>query len=648
MTPEQTVQAQALLSDHEMKMLRRLAADRLSAEQIDTVLGLRQRNQTPLLDILGALNLINLNDYAGDLAEVAGTAYASDLIASDAFVHDPDLMRRFNPAVMARHLFCPLQLAGDLLTVLVTDVDNAGYETAIADVLPQVEVVPFVGTERDVKHLLDRVFGPSFLHQAVHHLAETRPDQSAARVVVRRQGLGLALLALISVAGLLIDPWATLAVYVVIISVFYLVSIAFKFGLTLLGAQNRLRRDRRFSAETLAAIPDADLPIYSILVPVYHEPAVVPNLLRALASIDYPHEKLDVLILLEADDEETIAAGKASNPPAFFRFFIVPESLPKTKPKACNYGLNFCRGEFVTIYDAEDIPEPDQLRKAVAAFKRGGDRLACVQSALNYYNANENYLTRMFTLEYTYWFDYMLPGLDRLGLPIPLGGTSNHFRTDMLRELGAWDPYNVTEDADLGIRIAANRYTVGVMSATTFEEANKHVGNWIRQRSRWIKGYMQTWLVHNRHPLRLIRAVGLKGWLGFQLLVGGTVWVFLANPIMWAFFIVWLLADPAWLDRLFFDWVQIIALISLVLGNGIAIGLNILAVLGRRGNRHLVAFALSNPLYWTLHSIAAYKALWQLIRRPFYWEKTTHGLTTFQAHRLTAEGQPAGEQSAGR
>ncbi|NJL57694.1 glycosyltransferase, partial [bacterium] len=211
--------------------------------------------------------------------------------------------------------------------------------------------------------------------------------------------------------------------------------------------------------------------------------------------------------------------------------------------------------------------------------------------------------------------------LDQLGLPIPLGGTSNHFRMVALRKLGAWDPFNVTEDADLGIRAAANGYTVGVINSTTYEEANKAVGNWIRQRSRWIKGYMQTWLVHNRHPLRLLRQIGLKDWLGFQLLIGGTAWVFLINPLMWGLFALWVVFQPGWMRLLFHDWVWLLALLSLIVGNGTAIALNILAVWGRRGNRKLFWYALSNPLYWFLHSIAAYKGLWQLIRKPFYWEK---------------------------
>ena len=195
-------------------------------------------------------------------------------------------------------------------------------------------------------------------------------------------------------------------------------------------------------------------------------------MLHNLSQLDYPKSKLDILILLEEDDAETIAAAKAAQPPGNVRFVIVPDQIPKTKPKALNVGLYFARGDYLVIYDAEDQPDPDQLKKAVIAFRDGPKNLACVQSALNYYNAHENALTRMFTLEYSYWFDYLLPGLHRLGLPIPLGGTSNHFRTEVLRSLGAWDPFNVTEDADLGVRASVRGYSVGIINSTTYEEAS--------------------------------------------------------------------------------------------------------------------------------------------------------------------------------
>ena len=192
-------------------------------------------------------------------------------------------------------------------------------------------------------------------------------------------------------------------------NLFYVASILYKLAIGVAAGGEA----KPMVAAAPESLDPADLPVYSILVPVYKEPEVVPTLLQALARLDYPPEKLDVLILLEEGDKETIAEAKAAHPPSFFRFIYVPASKPQTKPKACNYGLNFCRGEYVTIYDAEDIPEPDQLKAAVSAFRNGPKHLVCVQAALNYFNHRENYLTRMFTLEYSYWFDYMVtPGSD--------------------------------------------------------------------------------------------------------------------------------------------------------------------------------------------------------------------------------------------
>jgi cellulose synthase/poly-beta-1,6-N-acetylglucosamine synthase-like glycosyltransferase len=328
----------------------------------------------------------------------------------------------------------------------------------------------------------------------------------------------------------------------------------------------------------------------------------------------------------------TSEAARAARPPSTITFLIVPPGHPQTKPKACNVGLFFARGEFLVIYDAEDKPEPDQLKKAVIAFRRGGDRLVCVQAALNYWNASDNWLTRMFTVEYSFWFDYMLPGLDRLRLPIPLGGTSNHFRTRGLRMLGGWDPFNVTEDADLGIRAAVLGRTVGVINSTTYEEANRAPGNWVRQRSRWIKGYMQTLLVHLRRPGALLTTAGPRQTAAFALLVGGTPATFLFTPPLYVLFAVSLVLPPSTLAGLFPGWVLWVSLVNLLVGNGLMIYVSMMGAFKRR-RYELVLWALLNPVYWLLHSAAAYKALWQLVTKPHYWEKTVHGLS-HAAHQL--------------
>lgn len=628
---------ETLTEDEKQALFHLLETEKITEDRAQEALDIHRQHRTPLRDILGSMGYVSQKDYAANLAEVTQTGYISELIGSEFFDYEPEFVRKFDPAVLIRFLFCPLKQIGDTVIVLAADSDELRIMQLVQEVIPGAEVVTMMGTEINVTRLVSSVFQETLLHNAVNALREKHPEYSAARVITRGQKIVFGVMLALYILALVINFWGTLSATVVLISLVYVASIFYKLTLSIAGSFNR---DIRASLEHVQAINDADLPIYSILVPVYKEPEVVPRLLRALSRIDYPREKLDVLLLMEEDDHETVEKAKEAQPPSFFRFIVVPPSQPRTKPKACNYGLNFCRGKYVTIFDAEDIPEPDQLKKAVAAFEYGDPSLICVQAALNYFNSQENYLTRMFTLEYTYWFDNLLPGLDRLRLPIPLGGTSNHFKLDKLQQLGAWDPFNVTEDADLGIRASTNGFTVGVIRSTTYEEANKATGNWLRQRSRWIKGYMQTWLVHNRQPLRLLREIGLKNWLSYNFFIGGTSAIFLLNPIMWLFFIIWLVFNPTWIGQIFAGWVWYLAIFSLIIGNGLAILLNMIGILQRR-NYELLPFALTNPAYWFLHSASSYIGLWQLITKPHYWEKTNHGLTTVDPHHLFEEQETA-------
>ena len=404
----------------------------------------------------------------------------------------------------------------------------------------------------------------------------------------------------------------------------FLGSITFKLYLALKGSQSELHDD--VSIEELGAVKDNEVPIYTILLPVYKEDKLIRKLIWNLRGLNYPQAKLDVKLLIEEDDDKTLNAVKALDFPANFEVVVIPFMMPKTKPKACNYGLFFSRGELLTIYDAEDIPDTWQLKKAFLMFKKLPKEYVVVQGALNYFNRNENLLTRMFTLEYSYWFDYMLPGLETLDVPIPLGGTSNHFKLDKLIELGSWDPFNVTEDADLGVRVYDKQYKIGIVKSTTYEEANNEPFNWIRQRSRWIKGYMQTYLVHMRHPLNLIRRIGWGGFFGFNFFIGGTAVTFLVYPILLLFFLVYLIFNLSGVKQVFPDWVLYFAIFNFVAGNVLMIYINMMAVFKRR-YYELILFSALNPIYWLMHSIAAYKGLWQLIVKPFYWEKTNHGLS---------------------
>jgi cellulose synthase/poly-beta-1,6-N-acetylglucosamine synthase-like glycosyltransferase len=371
---------------------------------------------------------------------------------------------------------------------------------------------------------------------------------------------------------------------------------------------------------------DAALPVYSVIAALYREAASVDGLLTAIEALDYPPEKLDVILALEADDRATRAAVVARSGRLPVSIVTVPAGDPRTKPKALNMALPFARGTFTVIYDAEDRPEADQLRAALHAFVTGDDRLACVQAPLCIDNTADNWLTRLFTAEYAGLFDVFLPALSAMRLPLPLGGSSNHFRTATLRALNAWDPYNVTEDADLGVRLARLGYRAGTIASTTYEEAPARLGAWLRQRTRWFKGWMQTWLVHMRAPRRLWRELRLPGFLAFQLIVGGNVLSALVHPLFLA-----ALAYAALADTLPWQGDGAVGIVTMTYGAAAVSGYLVSGLLGwiglrRRGLAANAWVLILTPVHWLLLSLAAWRALYQLITAPYAWEKTEHGL----------------------
>jgi len=371
----------------------------------------------------------------------------------------------------------------------------------------------------------------------------------------------------------------------------------------------------------------SDLPIYTIVVALYDEAGAVPGLVAALSELDYPAEKLQVIFVVEPNDAATRDALLQLNLGAPFEILTAPDIGPRTKPKALNAALALAKGTFIAVFDAEDRPAPDQLHRALDAFLGNGSDIACVQARLTIDNTGDSWLARHFTAEYAAQFDVLLPGLARLRLPLPLGGSSNHFRTQALRDAGGWDPFNVTEDADLGMRLARLGYRAAVISSTTYEEAPARVKPWIRQRTRWFKGWMQTWLVHMRDPLRVARELGFSGFAAFQLVVGGTVLSALVHPLFIAA-AVYLFATNQLFDtggsvfgRVLF-WLYVGAFLSGYITSA-ALGL---IGLKRRGLLRQGWVLLLMPVHWLLLSVAAWRALWQLLFNPFHWEKTTHGL----------------------
>ncbi|MFT4029363.1 MAG: glycosyltransferase [Protaetiibacter sp.] len=601
-----------------------LDSELVTPEELLIARAAKERTGSHIDDVLVSLGMLSNSQLRGVMARSWGLPVA-DLATTQ---RDDALIRRWSGQLMLAENWMPLRRDTDgVILVATARVPDQERRWQIEAVLGE-RARYLVATSWDIRKLLLTVFREAIADEAANGLFHRNPALSARIVFSRGQKAGFVALGVLLLLGLAFWTSGTVIVSLALVSVAFLASTIFKFLVSMRGA--RYDVVERVTREEVAALSDAELPRYTVLVPVFKEANIVSQLVGNLGRIDYPADKLEVLVLIEEDDQFTRDAYLGSDPPPNFHIVTIPRGTPQTKPRACNVGLFFASGEFLVIYDAEDAPDPDQLKKCVVAFRRGGDKTVCVQAALSYFNADENALTRMFTLEYNYWFDYMLPGLDAGDLPIPLGGTSNHFRTKALVELGGWDPYNVTEDADLGIRASALGYRVGVVDSTTMEEANTSIPNFVRQRSRWIKGYMQTSLVHARRPLALIREIGLRRFASFALLIVGTPLTFLGVIPLYLATAFTVFVPTAWLEPYFPVWLLWVCLLNFVVGNSLMVYLSMMGPY-KRGTFNLILWSLLDPAYWILHSVASYKALWQLLVKPHYWEKTAHGLTS-QTH----------------
>ncbi|MCB5410581.1 glycosyltransferase family 2 protein [Pseudogemmobacter faecipullorum] len=371
-------------------------------------------------------------------------------------------------------------------------------------------------------------------------------------------------------------------------------------------------------------LPGRALPKVSLLVALCRESDIAPRLVRRLSRLDYPRDRLEVLLAIEAGDDLTRKALAGSDLPGWMRIVLVPPGQVMTKPRALNVALDHSDGEVIGIYDAEDAPEPDQIRRIMAELHHGPENLACIQGVLDFYNPGTNWLSRCFTLEYAAWFRLILPGIARMGLMVPLGGTSLFIRREVLEALGAWDSHNVTEDADLGIRLARHGYQTRLSRAVTREEANCRAWPWIRQRSRWIKGHMMTWGVHMRRPGQLRRQIGWRAFLGFQVMFLGAALQSLLAPLLWS---CWLLALglPHPLATALPPPLRFLMIAAFLLCAAVDATLALLA-LRQSGQKLSRLWVLTLYPYQALASFAAAKALWEMIFRPFYWDKTSHGL----------------------
>lgn len=461
----------------------------------------------------------------------------------------------------------------------------------------------------------------------IHHTA-LHEKESAFHQLASHQKFYIIMFLILFTLLMIIDWRTTLVGLVGLLTTIYFAQLLFDFYLIQKGY--RKQPEIIITESDLKRQGERKWPKYTVLCPLYKEWEVLPQFVTAMSRLEYPKDKLQVLLLLEEDDTETIKhiQSFARNLPQYFQVVIVPDSLPKTKPKACNYGLLRATGEYVVIYDAEDVPHPLQLKQAVVAMEKLDKKTICLQAKLNFYNPHHNILTRIFTAEYSLWFDLVLTGMQAIETPIPLGGTSNHFRTEDLRRLNAWDAFNVTEDADLGIRLAKRGFRTAILNSVTLEEANSHYLNWIKQRSRWIKGYLQTYFVHTRNLSMFRYANKYHQRYTFQLVLGAKILSTLINPFMWLTTIMYFAFRPTLgptIERFFPGPIYYMGVFCFVFGNFLYLYYYMIGC-AKRGHYDLVKYAFLVPFYWLSMSYAGWLAVISLIRDPHYWNKTVHGL----------------------
>lgn len=407
-------------------------------------------------------------------------------------------------------------------------------------------------------------------------------------------------------------------------------------------------------------VPDSKLPIVTVLLPVYREEITLPYLVKSVMQQRYPKNKLDVRILVEPDDHHTLKAIIAlpdqagqTNAIKYNRYgfpktvrvwedaeisidyvYLHPKGA-RTKPNALNKGLTNAKGSIVTIFDAEDRPDPRQIRKAVTYMLKHSE-VSCVQARLAYYNPDQSIITKMFSIEYVQQFMVYLPLYHSLKKVVLLGGTSNYIRTDVLRNLEGWDYANVTEDADLGIRLTRLGYQTVPINTITWEEAPPKIYPWLKQRTRWNKGFIYTCLLHFKKPRALVRDLGWTPVL-FLLYILASPVIFCASLPGWILFSLWWLnwfgvplhpiAD--WIQEAFRNNSMIFYLSIFTFLFGIFYSPIIaLEALFRQGDEYSlkkIKYSFFTSLYMDLQSIPSTIAIFELLFKPKHWHKTPHG-----------------------
>lgn len=581
---------------------------------IDTFSELAERNGTTLEDELLANGLVTENAWYGAFARYLRLPFVETLDAT-IVVDTPALDTQLADSRMVR--LSPKDSKPYI--AVVPDLETIGRLRQALKARPAIRKDLVVTMPSALREAVWQAGSERRTRQTINQLFEARPHYSARIVMEGKQGFFIGAGAALFAVSLCISAVPTLQLLHIFTSLLYLAALLFRLS-------PLQRAPDRNTLLLLDAAQDDQLPVYTILVALHREEAVIEQLVTALDRLDWPKSRLDIKLVCEADDPMTLNAIDRLELGRHFEVVRVPPSLPRTKPKALDYALAGVRGEFVAVYDAEDRPHRSQLREAYARFRHAPDNLACLQAPLIISNAETSWITSSFSLEYSALFRRMLPMLARTRMPLPLGGTSNHFRASTLKEVGAWDPYNVTEDADLGLRLYRFGYRCDVIHYPTLEDAPTELPVWMAQRARWFKGWLQTWLVMMRSPLSTARQMGWRAYFVFHLMIGGMLLSSLTHPLFLTYiaYIACMLwtgglsaISPYQLTFFAIDTTNIIASYAIFL------------MMGLRGmiphERKLVGRKwLFTPLYWLMLSAAAWRAVYELRYKPFVWNKTPH------------------------
>jgi cellulose synthase/poly-beta-1,6-N-acetylglucosamine synthase-like glycosyltransferase len=614
----------------EAHLFRRLG---ISKVLISNMLVRANRNGTTLEAELLASGVVLESTYYEALAEILDLpflpeldpAQVEDMAGADSQLLDPTVVRLRHPVRPPVTAIVPnAARLGDLAERLAQSPD---LRTTLAATTPSAlrSALWQAGRKRRLRESVDRLFGSA-------------PEASARITLWGRQGFYTGAALTLTLALTIAEPTAALLVLHIVLSFFFFAT--FFIRLVALVATKRQQKRLR------PAPPAGRRPVYSIFIALYREAAVVPQLIDTLDRLEWPASRLDIKLICEADDQETLDALAATRLGPQYEVVAVPPGRPRTKPKALTYALGAARGEYLVIYDAEDRIDPMQLEEAWRAFEAGPPEIVCLQAPLVITNARESWISALFALEYAGLFRVLLPRLAAARMPMPLGGTSNHFRTRILQAVGGWDPFNVTEDADLGLRLYRKGYRCGTLTRPTYEEAPTEVRAWLGQRSRWFKGWLQTWLVVMRRPSMLIREMGLGASIVFQVLIGGLILSSLAHPLVVAYIAVitgQLLSGQAYtvgpmqLTLFVMDMANIFGSYAIFIALGRA-GMTPpeRAAVGRKW--------MLTPVYWLLASRAAWRAVRELRSNPFFWNKTAHrpaqtGAKTVVTNQMVSEAE---------